>query len=418
MPRNTVRTLAVFLSLVAAAPAQQFEPGVLAVTDVGVNALRLFDSSGALLDEVQTEGAIGFVAGAAFGPDGRLYLASGGGEVYAVSRDGGFAAVIGAGTLTSPVDVAVGPDGELYVADAGADRVFVFDAQGVLLDEIGAGSPLDGPSGVAVFPEGVLAVGNSASNSVLRFSLAGQYLDELGAAAGIGEIGDVDWPRDAPIFVCDFAGDRVLALGGGGDVLFTLGDDGELDGPANATRGPDGHLWVTSRHGGELLVYAWDNTLVRRLDLAVAGSAAPHALAVAPWRFRARLKGPLGVENEGATLHKELDATLVAQPGRGSAWLRLHDDDADAGDLASTFGATLLGFSGGEHELHGGQQRHWLGYHAGSGFQDDPPTLGLRWKAGLDKAGVPVLKSARGTLHLGQDSTSAVAELRTTGLLK
>lgn len=417
MPRHPARCLPALL-LAGAASAQQFEPGVLAVTDVGLNALRLFDTSGALVEELQTEGSIGLVTGADFGPDGRLYLTHGNGAIYGVSRDGGFAAVIGQGTLVAPVDVTVGPGGELYVADVGTDSVLVFDASGQLLDEIGDGT-LQDPTGVALFPTGdVLAVGNGGSNTVMRFTLAGQFVDELGAAAGIGEIGDLDWPRDAPIFVCDFSGDRVLALDGGGNVLFTLGDDGELDGPANATRGPDGWLWVTSRNTGELLVYAWDNTLLRRLDLAAAGSDDPHALAIAPHRFRARLKGPLGVEDQGAALHKELDATLVARPGRGTVWLRLSDDPEDAGDLASAFGASQLFFSGAEHELAGGKQRHWLGFHAGSGFAQEAPTLGLRWKAGTDAAGLPVLKAARGSLHLGADSDSVVAELRTLGLLK
>jgi hypothetical protein len=414
------RGAAAVLLLAAAARPQEFEPNALAVIDLATPALRLLDSGGGLLDEVDVEFALGNVFGAAFGPDGRLYVASfTAGVVYVLDRNGGFVDTIGAGTLTSPTDVAIGPDGELYVTDFADDRVVVFDAQGNQQDDLGAGTPMDEPTSVAVFPGGVLAVANGGTDTVLRFQLGGAYIDELGAAAGIQEIMGVDWPRDAPIWVADYEGDRVLALDGAGEVLVTLGDDGELDGPTDVLQGPDRHVWVASRLTGEVLVYAWDNSIVRRLDSAALGGAWPNALAVAPHRFHVKLKGPLGIENEGASLHQELDAMLAFQPGRGTAWLRLQDDPEDAADLASLFGGTLLHFAGGEHALAGGKQRHWLGaFDGGSDFGGQVPSLGLRWKAGQDAAGVPVLRSAKGTLHIGEDSTSCVATVRTAGLLK
>ncbi len=408
------------LLLAAAARAQEFEPNALAVIDLATPALRLLESGGALIEEVSTEFSLGSVFGAAFGPDGHLYVASyTGGAVYELDRQGNFVATIGAGTLADPIDVAVGPDGELYVSDFAADLVYVFSSDGVLLDEIGAGSPLDQPEGVALFSGGFLAVANGATNTVLRFLPGGVYFDELGAAAGIGDIMGIDWPRDAPVFAADFDNDRVLAFDGSGNVLFTLGDDGQLDGPTDVVIGPDGRAWVTSRVTGEVLVYAWDNTLVRRLDVAALGGTWPNTLAVAPHRFHVKLKGPLGIADADADLHKELDALLIAQPGRGAAWLQLVDDAQDDGDLASVFGTTILSFSGAEHELLAGKQCHWLGFHDGAtDFDGSPPTLGLRWKCATDAAGAKVLRSARGTLHIGEGSSSCVATVRTAGLLK
>jgi DNA-binding beta-propeller fold protein YncE len=400
------------LLLAAAARSQEFEPNALAVIDLDTPALRLLDGGGGLIEELDTEFSLGSVFGAAFGPNGHLYVASySGGAVYELDRQGNFVSIIGLGVLGDPTDVAVGPDGELYVSDYAADRICVFSPGGVLQDEIGAGSPLDQPEGLAVFPGGILAVGNGATNTVLRFTTDGAYLDEVGATAGIGDIMGIDWPRDAPIYVADFDNDRVLAFGGGDEVLFTLGADGELDGPSDVVVGPDGLIWV--------LVYAMDNTLVRRLDVGALGGTWPSALAIAPHRFHVKLSGPLGLADADAELHKELDATLVALPGRGTAWLQLEDDPQDDGDLASVFGTTLLSFAGAEHELLGGKQCHWLGFHDGAtDFDGLQPTLGLRWKCGTDTAGVQLLRSARGTLHIGAGSTSCVATVRTAGLVK
>ncbi|MBM3985688.1 MAG: hypothetical protein FJ296_08400 [Planctomycetes bacterium] len=285
------RLLPAVLLLAAAAPAQEFEPNALAVVDLATPALRLLDSGGGLIDEVDAEFALGSVYGAAFGPDGHLYVASfTAGVVYVLDRDGGFVDIIGAGVLTSPTDVLTGPDH---------------------------------------------------------------------------------------------------------------------------------NIWVSSRLTGEVLVYAWNNSIVRRLDSAALGGAAPNALAVAPHRFHLKLKGPLGIEDEGASLHAESDATLVFEPGRGTSWLSLADDPEDDADLASLFGTGLLHFAGGEHALAGGKQRHWLGsFDGGSDFGGQLPTLGLRWKAREDAAGVTVLRSAKGTLHIGEDSTSCVATVRTAGLHK
>ncbi len=408
------------LLLAATSSAQEFEPNALAVVDLATPALRLLDSGGGLIEELDAEFALGSVFGAAFGPNGHLYVASyTAGVVYELDRNGGFVDIIGEGVLTSPTDVAVGPDGELYVTDFADDRVVVFSPQGSQQDDMGSGTPMDEPTSVAVFPGGVLAVANGGTDTVLQFQLGGAYVGELGAAAGIGEIMGVDWPRDAPIWVTDYAGDRVLGLDGAGSVLVTLGDDGELDGPTDVLQGPDRNLWVASRLTGEVLVYAWDNSIVRRLDSAALGGAWPNALAIAPHRFQLKLKGPLGIEGEGASLHEESDATLVFEPGRGTAWLSLSDDPEDGADLASLFGSPLLHFAGGEHALAGGKQRHWLGgFDGGSDFNGQLPTLGLRWKAGEDAAGVTVLRSAKGSLHIGEDSTSCVAAVRTAGLLK
>ncbi len=133
------------------------------------------------------------ISGAAFGPDGVLYLADHGNQrIRALTPDGSIVTVAGSGEevtgpfgqklipggfsgdggaatqaqLNTPTDVAVGPDGSLYILDAGNGRV----------RRIG---PLSSALG-----QSELAVPDDAGSEIYIFSPSGRHLRTLDAITG------------------------------------------------------------------------------------------------------------------------------------------------------------------------------------------------------------------------------------------
>ena len=78
------------------------------------------------------------------------------------------ARVVGEGWLADPRGLAIGEDGVLAVADVGLDRIFFFDEEGLIVDEVPAES-MDRPESVAWAPAEVLVVADTWNHRVVLF---------------------------------------------------------------------------------------------------------------------------------------------------------------------------------------------------------------------------------------------------------
>jgi len=190
--------------------------------------------------------------GAAWGPDGRIYVVdSGHDRICVFDEDGGFLFEFGGTGVTKPrgasdivwegglfdfpLGIDVDENGDIYVADFRNDQIQVFDSEGVFQH---AFPPYDEPTGqgssgigggiavtdVAVAGDRVVA---TDSYQVLVFDTEGELLTQFGKPGR--EDGDLDHPNgvaiddDGNIYVADSNHGRIVAFTPEGDVLWTLG---------------------------------------------------------------------------------------------------------------------------------------------------------------------------------------------------
>jgi hypothetical protein len=161
----------------------------------------------------------------------------------------------GSGGLSAPDDLTFGPDGNLYVSSGGNSSLALFDPSypqdssvlrfsptGEFLGVAASGNGLSRPYGNAFGPDGNLYVSSFRTNQILRFN---------------GTTGE---------FLGVFASDNNNGLGSGNG----------LNGPNNLRFGPDGSLYVategTANDASGNLVFAYDSQVLRYTPAQVAGT--------------------------------------------------------------------------------------------------------------------------------------------------
>lgn len=114
--------------------------------------------------------------------DGTLYIADTGNGRIVVTKNGEFVKFIGQGTLQGPSGVYASEE-KIYVADALAEKVFVFDLEGNVVQEIGKpDSPLYGkksafiPKKVTVDQRGnIYVVSEGSTNGLVQLNNKGEF---------------------------------------------------------------------------------------------------------------------------------------------------------------------------------------------------------------------------------------------------
>jgi DNA-binding beta-propeller fold protein YncE len=163
--------------------------------------------------------------GVAVNADGsRIYVTQTSGDpaVFVLDNQGQLLNTIGAPDASIDhvfVFVALNPStGELYVSDRPAARIHIYDANGTLLRDFAPPTSLAGwqPLGVNFAADGHLLVTDVADNTVHEFDVDGQLLRTVGAE------GQFDFPNSA---IVDAAG-RLYVSDSNNGRLFVFGRDG------------------------------------------------------------------------------------------------------------------------------------------------------------------------------------------------
>lgn len=192
--------------------------------------------------------------GAAFGPDGRIYVSdSGNNRICVFDSTGAFLFEFGgrgilkpapgikptwkAGRFNFPVGIDVDQNGDVYVADFHNDQIQVFDAEGTFLrafpeagKPLGKGSSGKGGSGIAVtdiaVADGKVYVTDSFQIAV--FDTEGVLLTQFGKPGAAP--GDFAYPNgiavgtDGTLYVADSDNNRIQALTSAGTFVWALGE--------------------------------------------------------------------------------------------------------------------------------------------------------------------------------------------------
>lgn len=211
--------------------------GRVLVTDVGRQAVFVFDRDGGLITWERADGRRQFVApvGIAIGADDRVFVADAElAVVVTLDREGNPLGSFGRGELKRPTGLARDPARhEIYVADTEAHDIKVYDDAGRLLRTLGGPGVepgrFNGPTHIA-FSHGRLVVSDTLNARVQLISPEGAPLGEV-AKRGL-YVGNVVRPKgvgtdtDGHIYVVEGYYDYLLVFDDSGRLLLPIGGTG------------------------------------------------------------------------------------------------------------------------------------------------------------------------------------------------
>lgn len=345
----------------------------------------------------------------AFGPDGKLYVASGS-NIVRFTGTGAVDAVFGsAAGLTNARGLAIGPGGNLFVTSQ--DRVLELTRDGSLVRTIGENDALGVPSSLCFGPDDHLFVAAAGSNEVVEYDAGFRRVRALDLPSLAIPTGIASGP-DGKLYVSSFFGNEVLVVDANGAELPPLVDPTLLL-PSGVAVGPNGHVYVASFFGAAILEFDEEGVRIDTLELP-DGLANPEGLAFAPFRFDAELTGRFAAS--GAPAFK-IDESVVLSISPGSNRLML---DLEGGALADAFDADAFVFFGFESaNAPTAKQRHVLGTEIctlAPGTSQGSLHVSVSGKTqafGSSPAFRP--KSAAGTIHRASPLGVFRGELITTG---
>ncbi|MFH0946074.1 MAG: NHL repeat-containing protein [Planctomycetota bacterium] len=155
---------------------------VLSGTDAKV---VIFDTAGTRTGEFSVAADMTDPTGIVIGPDGHLLITDWVDNVIdEYDPSGSHLRAFGTG-LGFPAGLALGPAGRIYVVNQFTQTVVVLDSLGAKVDEINLNSPGSAPLDCQFGPDGNLWVSCQGTNELMAFDLAGNLVDGIPAATGL-----------------------------------------------------------------------------------------------------------------------------------------------------------------------------------------------------------------------------------------
>jgi hypothetical protein len=228
-------------------------------TDTDLDSLRadermaVFTSNPSILPpdprtraESLTEQVQGGTGGVELGPDGTLYVADFGSQVWRLTADGQRSLL--ATGFTKAADCTLDGAGNLLQVDHGANRVVSIAPDGTQTDLGIAG--LAGPVGIARAPDGTLFITNYNGHSVSRVAPGGEVstLSQGGLLSGPNGVALSD---EGGVFVVNYNDGALIAIAADGTQRLVADLPGDGNGHVAWSHGS---LYVTDRRGHQ--VYA------------------------------------------------------------------------------------------------------------------------------------------------------------------
>jgi DNA-binding beta-propeller fold protein YncE len=157
------------------------------------------------------------------------------------------------GALRSPIGVAVDEHGDIYITDSVLKKVFVFNADGAFLREIGESYSFMRPTGIAVNKDRIYVVDTLADTVSVFAKNHGNLLFTFGRnGKGSGEFNyptNIFIARDGLLYIVDFLNFRIQTFDRDGNFISKFGENGDAWGNLSKPKGvavdSEGHIYVT-----------------------------------------------------------------------------------------------------------------------------------------------------------------------------
>ena len=164
--------------------------------------------------------------------------------------------------------MAFDSEDRLHIVDEGANRITVFNSQGVFLSKWGSpgigDGEFNGPSGIAFDSCGDCYISDQHNNRIQKFTWNGEFLTKWG---GLGDdSGQLNMPwgigvdQDDKVYVADWRNDRIQKFSSNGEHIATFGETGQSDGQFSRPSA------VALDARGNIYVADWGNERVQVLD--------------------------------------------------------------------------------------------------------------------------------------------------------
>ncbi len=299
--------------VLALVPALGAQAALLVSNTRGDNVVMIDDKTGAYLGDFITAGSGGLTDpdDVTIGPDGKVYVSSGGnttGSILRYSSSGAFIDTFTTGSgLKRPYGNAFGPDGNLYVASFRSDQILRYNGStGAFIDVFAQGNGsaaglLNGPNDLVFAPNGMLYVTTQGSVADGMGGISYQFDSQLlgyNVSTGAGSVIATPSPT-----------------AGGNGYVSLLG----------AVVGPDGLLYTTDYAGGIRSYDTLTGALVQTIDTGAlfGGSSIATTLGNLVFAPDGTLYAP--VFNEGAN-GVEANGVAACAVATGSCALLLTDN--------------------------------------------------------------------------------------------
>lgn len=184
--------------------------------------------------------------------------------------------------LFNPNDAAFGSDGRIYVADMGHNRIAVFSGvDGHYLSAWGTlgfhgETELYEPHGLTV-ANGLVYVADSGNARVMVYDADGHYVKQIGQRGY--QAGQFDSPYDVAVdgqnnvWVADNGRQSVMVFNQAGDLLKTYGDTVTFEDPNSLYASEDGTVLMGDGYSGRVMAFATGVTFSRN-DSGKTGAVA------------------------------------------------------------------------------------------------------------------------------------------------
>ena len=201
--------------------------------------------------------------GLTLGVNGNLFVSSENGVVLQYNpTSGAFISTFASG-LGSGGPLILGPDGNLYLGSGGVVKK-LNGTTGALIGSIGATTGLNSVSGLAFDGAGNLYAGDGVTGLINKYDSAGLLVSNFvsGNAALAHGAGPLLFNGTTLLVSATFGssgqnwGSKILAFGSDGSALPDFASDSHLNGPAGMAFGPDGNLYVVNYVGGNVVRFS------------------------------------------------------------------------------------------------------------------------------------------------------------------
>lgn len=338
----------------------------------------------------------------AFGPDGLLYVTTGG-VVQALDVDGNPVHVLNLGS-SDLRDLAFGPRGDLFVLSGNFEQLVRFERTdlGWEQDKV---FPLPGEQHrtLTISPEGTIYVG--AEGELIELDESGVVIREIAFPYPLDLPYDMEFGRNGHLYLAMYLSHTLGGVEVPGQVyeygpfgmIQSIGIGSGMGRTAGVATGPDGLLYVSSYGTDEVHVFD-PQTTAEVTEISVTGLDRPWGLAFVPQRFKGKLAGAFTSGND--KLRKLEESVIVSvAPGSNCVMVEFPKSAASSDGFDDLFFQRAMVFRGFQsHVDDAPAKKRVIGGTEVGNFLTGIGSVSLIASGKVDDEGTYRIKSLKGTI--------------------